>query len=120
VVREHVAPYNTDGIVPEGHDFGGYGILVDSGDCGGFPSFSYDEKTGDDFEIDLVTLVGEHLAEGEVAIFMEAGAEKLRYVIGWAQAINWKGEIKTISLTDIYDIAKTMTDRPDSVTVAEY
>ncbi len=36
---------------------------------------------------------------------METGAEKLRYLTGWAQAINSRGETRTLNLEDIYEIA---------------
>ncbi len=120
VVRENIPPYNTDGIVPEGFEYGGVGILVSDGDCGGFPSFTYDDETGEDSELDLGELIAEHLADGEVAILMECGAEKLRYVVGWAEAINNKGERKFIQLGDIYDLAEELTDKPENITKAEY
>jgi len=120
VVRENIPPYSAEGIVPEGFDFGGVGVLVSDGDCGGFPSFGFDEETGDDFDIDLGELIADHLADGEVAILMECGAEKLRYVVGWAEAINNKRERRFIQLGDIYDMAKTLTDRPEDITKAEY
>lgn len=46
-----------------------------------------------------------HLEEGEVLILVEAGAEKLRYVAGWARAVrvrNGAVESLTVSLDDIY------------------
>jgi len=48
------------------------------------------------------------LAEGSVAIIMHAGNEKMRYVMGYAHAYNWKGEVKTIDLRDIYELAKEL------------
>jgi len=120
VVRENIPPYSAEGIVPEGFDFGGVGVLVSDGDCGGFPSQFYDDENDVDVELDLGTLIAEHLQDGEVAILMECGAEKLRYVVGWAEAINNKGERKFIQLGDIYDLAKELTDRPKDITKAEY
>lgn len=98
----------------------GFCILVNGGDYGGWPTMGWDDEEEDDFEIDLPVLVSEHLLDDEVAIFMESGAEKLRYIVGYAEAINNKGERKTISLMDIYDIAKGMTSKPENVTQAEY
>jgi hypothetical protein len=63
-------------------------------------------------------MVARHLADDEVAIFMEAGAEKHRYVAGNAIAINSKGEIETVFLTDIYEKAKHLSSKP--ITIAEY
>jgi hypothetical protein len=72
---------------------------------GGWPSSVWDEAADEDVEIDLTTLVSKHLAVGEVAIFMEIGAEKLRYLTGQAIAINAKGEHRTVNLDDIYRLA---------------
>lgn len=65
-------------------------------------------QTEDDDEEEIVweDIFAEHLADGWVAIFMGAGAEKLRYINGWAVAYNNKGESKVITLDDIYDVAK--------------
>ncbi len=120
VVNENTPPYSSEGVVPDDFDFGGMGILVSEGDCGCFPSWGYDGDNDEELEFDLPILVSEHLVDGEVAIFMECGAEKLRYVTGWAQAINNKAETKFISLTDIYSVAKELTNRPDDITHAEY
>ncbi len=99
------------------------GIIVDDGDSGCFPSYAYNADGDVDFEdeeVDIVAIVAEHLVDGAVAIFMEVGAEKLRYTSGWAQAINSKGECKTISLNDIYDLAAGLTTSMKEITRAEY
>lgn len=96
------------------------GIIVSDGDSGTFPSFIWDDDKEDDVELDLAGLVSEHLVEGEVAIFMEVGAEKLRYVSGYAEAINSKGERKSISLNNIYDLAAGLTDSPKPITLCEF
>lgn len=44
----------------------------------------------------------------DVAVFMQAGAEKLRYVSGWAVAINAKKERVEIDLHEIYNRAKDL------------
>jgi molybdopterin biosynthesis enzyme len=49
---------------------------------------------------------GKHLHDEDVAVLMEAGAEKLRYVSGWAVAVNSKGDLVEIGLSDIYEKAK--------------
>lgn len=99
------------------------GVMVDNSDSGCFPSWMYDadgEIGMDEEEIDIVALVAEHLVDSEVAIFMEAGAEKHRYVSGWAEAINSKGERKTISLNNIYDLAAGLTNSAKEITRCEY
>lgn len=47
---------------------------------------------------------------------MEVGSEKLRYLVGFATAVPSTGEIKTVNLQDIYDLAKDM----DEFTHVEY
>lgn len=82
-------------------------ILGEDPDGAGWPSYRYNEETEEYENIDFFAEIAPHLAEGEVAVFMEAGAEKLRYVAGYAVAVAWTGESKTVSLNDIYDLAKT-------------
>ena len=48
---------------------------------------------------------------------MEAGSEKLRYIVGYAEAINSRGERASIGLNDIYKLAENLGS---SITVAEY
>lgn len=92
-------------------------ILGEDPDGGAWPTHLYNEDADDYEDVDFPGLVAEHLADDEVAIFMEAGAEKLRYVVGQAIAINNKGEIRTIDLTRIYDLARELGS---NVTLAEY
>lgn len=79
--------------------------LLSEDDKGGWPSSYYDEDEDDFPEFDVAELVAPHLVDGEVAVFMESGAEKLRYVSGHAIAINSQGERREIDLNDIYDLA---------------
>ena len=72
----------------------------------GWPGFRYDEETDEEVEIDVAEIVYPHLADGEVAILMESGHEKLRYVTGYAVAINQRGERRSLNLSDIYEQAR--------------
>lgn len=83
-----------------------FGIISTCDDTGTFPSSLYNEETGEDTEIDLIAGIAAHLCPGEVCVLMEAGAEKLRYISGWAQAFDHTGEVVTVSLSDIYKLAK--------------
>jgi hypothetical protein len=85
---------------------GMFAVASDDPDTGCWPSYYYDEELDDDVDVDLFGMVAEHLEEGQVAVFMEAGAEKLRYVSGYAVAVNWEGEQVYVSLNDIYNLAK--------------
>jgi len=82
------------------------GFICSEDDCGSLPSSVYDEINEDDVDIDLIDEISNHLVEGEVAVMMESGHEKLCYVTGYAVAVNWKGEEISISLNDIYEKAQ--------------
>jgi hypothetical protein len=66
---------------------------------------------------DLFGVVAEHLVEGDVTVFMSAGAEKARYITGIAVAINSERRMRRVFLTNIYDLAR---HSGENVTVAEY
>jgi hypothetical protein len=85
-------------------------------DGDGWPGSRVNED-GEVEEIDLAAELSAHLEEGWVAVLMEAGAEKCRYVAGWALAVNSKGETRQVSLQDIYDLARQIGEH---VTKAEY
>jgi hypothetical protein len=96
------------------------GLIAVYSDTGeGWPSSVMDDESGDTLDFDVVEVISKHLCEGEVAILMESGAENLRYVTGRAIAFT-RDNRRVIDLSDIYNLAKTMTDRPDDVTLAEY
>jgi hypothetical protein len=81
-------------------------VLCRDEDGAGWPTQRYDDEADDYVEIDLVDLIAPHLVEGEVAVMMEAGAEKLRYIVGYAVAFDSTGESIQLSLSDIYAIAR--------------
>jgi hypothetical protein len=76
----------------------------------GWPFNQYDEELEDWVEIDFTGELAEHLADKQVAVLIEIGYEKLRYLIGVAIAVAWNGEIKSISLDDIYKLAEYAWD----------
>ena len=99
-----VKPFTEDGSV---------GFLCE----GGLPSFREDDD-GKKYEFDdFLNELSGLLEESEVAIMMEIGAEKLRYVTGVAIAINSKGERREVQLYDIYGHAKKLGA---NVTAVEY
>ncbi len=108
-----------NGVVVENDIAGRFCLLCDD-ETGNFPSWQYDEKNEDEIEIDVSEMVAPHLKDGEVAIFIEVGAEKLRYLNGYAYAVNNKGEQQVLNLSSIYEMANDLTDRPDDITRAEY
>lgn len=95
---------------------GRVGLRGDDADSGGWPIIwsifpgvlvgSDEADDADDDQVSVIDLVADHLADGEVAILMEAGSEGSRYITGNAIAINNRGEEVAINLDDIYDRAK--------------
>ena len=84
---------------------------------GYIPTIEYD---GDGEPIPLDLDLHTHLAPNEVAIIMEAGAEKARYVTGFTLAIHSSGERITINLNDIYELAQTTFGDEAQITEAIY
>ncbi len=80
-------------LLPSGHT-----------DDGTFPSYDPKEDQDIDFAVELST----HLVDGDVAIIIEVGAEKLRYLHGHAEAINSKGKRVFVNLDEIYERAKKL------------
>jgi hypothetical protein len=70
----------------------------DSPGDGSWPNYDQDSDT----EIDLLNEISLHLSTEQVAVLMEAGAEKLRYITGSALAVNHLGRVVEVSLSDIY------------------
>ena len=78
---------------------------VSSEDCdtGTWPTTGYNDETDEEIEYDMPTEIAPHLMDGEVCVLMEAGAEKLRYISGWAVAFdNTDRPCVYVSLGDIY------------------
>jgi hypothetical protein len=74
----------------------------------------------EDKEFDLTAELAEHLSKGQVAILMEVGAEKQRYLTGEAIAVNSKGRVVFLSLGDIYRKAAREFRVPENeITYAE-
>lgn len=76
------------------------------------PPFEIDKGAGipkwneliDEFEddyVDLPTVISKFLKEDEKAIVKEVGNEKLRYVVGFAFAVNSDGKCITLNLNEI-------------------
>lgn len=77
-----------------------YCLLASEYSEGVFSTWCTDEN---DEDIDLeLGWVAEQMMEGQVLVVMMAGHEKLRYIVGHAEAWNWKGESVYIGLSDIY------------------
>jgi len=90
--------------------------LLSQDEHGGWPGWRYNQETEEEEDLDLFQEVAEHLLEGSVAVFIEVGAEKLRYLTGRAVAVNASGQIVAHSLDQIYELAKSLGDE---ITLAE-
>lgn len=75
-----------------------HGFLVNTGN-GAVPTHRDDE------EMDFFGELSTHLADEEVSIVVEIGAEGMRYLSGFADAVNSKGEVVSVCLDDIYEKA---------------
>jgi len=106
-------------IIAKGNTFTLYAIEGND-DFGGWTNVLFDDEgeeiaNYDDFLKELST----HLEEGWVAVLIEVGSEKLAYLTGCAQAVNWKGEMKGMYLDQIMDKAKELMDKSVNKIVTE-
>ena len=98
-------------------DKGRVGFLAEEG----MPSTYMPDNSGaEPDDVDFVAELAGHLANHEVMIVMGTGYEKMRYLVGYAIAINNKKERREIDLAQIYELAKQVTRKPKRVTRAEY
>ena len=95
-----------------------FGIAPGDGDdSGAWPTSFYNDDTDDFDDIDVSEELSVHLADGEVAILMEVGNEKLRYVSGSAVAVNNKGKSVYVNIDSIYSKSRKLGK---NITRAEY
>jgi hypothetical protein len=94
-----------------------FAITPGYGDDCGWPSSRFNEETEDDDDVDVSGELAAYLKDGEVAVLMEVGNEKLRYLCGYATPVNSAGETVSMSLEGIYTLARKLGP---NVTHAEY
>lgn len=82
------------------------------------PSFIVYRSDAYDEEADVPEMVSAHLAEGEIAVFMMVGYEKMRYVVGFALAVDSTGKSVEVNIDSIYDLASR--ELSGTATSAEY
>lgn len=93
------------------------GFLCDDGvPCSWRPNGEDSEHV----DLDFFRELSKHLVQGEVAIVVVSGHEKMRYITGWATAVNSKGTFRSVSIDDIYSKARALTKTPSKITRAEY
>lgn len=83
---------------------------------GMFPSYLYSDDDVCEEEFSFAEIC-EHIAPGEGLIVIGAGADKLRYVAGWAETWSREGLVNQVSLGDVYKLTK---EAGLSYTPAEY
>jgi hypothetical protein len=92
-----------------------YAVSADTGDSAGWPC--YDSKQDD---IDLTGELAKHLDPRDIAVLIEIGSEKLRYLTGIATAVHHSGRTLHVDLNEIYDRAIDAFDGDLTVTDATH
>lgn len=87
-------------------------IAITGENFGGWPTYRGENCKPCNFAKELAGF----LADGEIAVLIEAGAEKLRYITGVAVAIDNRGQRIDVDLRAIYDLAQMKFGRrpPDA------
>lgn len=93
-----------------------YAISPNANTDSGWPYFELDEN-GDDFEIDIYKELSEHLHPKDIAVLIQVGNEKLRYLTGEAVAVHASGRIDKLHLEEIYE--RAMENIEDGVQLTE-
>lgn len=91
--------------------------FISKNEDGSLPYTIYNPETEDWEDISICQEIALHLCKGQVAVMVESGAEKHRYIGGYAMAVNSDGEEESINIDQIYDLAKKLGK---NVTKAEY
>lgn len=108
--KQEISKYPVEVITQQKDGFTLHGFMDADLDGGGnIENYGEDADWGEFF--------ARHLADEWVAIIMSSGAEKYRYINGYATAYNNKGEEMFISLEDIYTLA---TQIGEKITRAEW
>lgn len=83
---------------------------------------AYEDDDGRECEAELDWAeVALCMEEGQVLVILSAGHEKLRYISGYAQAWDWRGNCVGLSLNEIYRRASEAFEVPfDSITDCSY
>lgn len=80
-----------------------YAMTADTGDCGGWPTYRWNADNENYEEIDFFGELAMHLAPDTIAIVMEIGNEKLRFLQGYATAVHPDARTVAVSLSEIYE-----------------
>lgn len=117
-VREYLEQFNIE-LNPDSNQPELY-CLLPSNHCEDMFFTSGMDENDEEIELEL-GWVAEQMMEGQVLVVMIAGYEKLRYIVGGAEAWNWKGESVYLCLSGIYDkAAEVFQVDKDSITDCSY
>ncbi len=87
----------------------------------GLPSTVWNAETDETEDADPLADLAPLLADGEVAVCLEIGWEKTRYLIGAAYAVHSSGALESLSLNAIYALAEARWQMtPGALSRAEY
>ena len=89
----------------------------DCSDSGTWPTSLYNEEFDEYNDLVVAEQLSVHLADDEVAVLMEVGNGKQRYLSGTAEAVNNRGESVYLNLDSIYESARELGPH---LTRAEY
>lgn len=110
VFREFIGEYATELSIEEGGEDSI--CLIHEGECGDLPS-TYEmpdpqEGFGEEVQINFLELLSKHLVEedGNIFVWQTVGHEKLRYLTGYAEAVDHHGREVWISIDGIYKKCK--------------
>ena len=81
------------------------------GSDAGWPICKWDEDAEEFQDVDLCAELAEHLHANDIAVLMESGWEKLRYLVGVAWAVDCHGNVERLSIDDIYEKASARFGR---------
>lgn len=107
-------------ISPEHPDDVFYAIASADPDGAGWPSAYWSDDVEDFIDFDVETFVQQHIDPRDVAILLEVGHEKLRYLHGYAVAVAAAGAPVSINLTSIVDLARAAFGDAVGITLPQY
>ncbi len=95
-------------------------LLANSED-GDFSVWTFDDEGDTEDSVFIPDMIADHLQDGQIAVFVHSGWEKMRYMSAWGLAVHSDGRQIRISVDDIYAIAAKVFDvDPRLISIAAY
>jgi len=79
--------------------------VSDNDAAGSWSQLVYTDDDAEPTELFVPAMIAEHLQDGQVAVFVHAGSEKLRYLSAYSIAVHADGRQVRVDLDDIYQRA---------------